>query len=120
MSESLDPGVALSWRILRYRVLLVIAAVVLSADQASKAWIRARLPYNTYGEANGANGYYLDTLFKVDSLGNFTVLHKFGANGDGIGPCCSLVMDRQSNLYGTTEFGGHSSNGVIFKVSTTQ
>jgi signal peptidase II len=54
VSESLDPGLALSWRILRYRVLLAIAAVVLAADQASKAWIRARLPFNTYGEANGA------------------------------------------------------------------
>ncbi len=75
---------------------------------------------NLYGEANGDNGYYLDTLFKVDSLGNFTVLHKFGANRDGIGPCCSLVLDPQGNLYGTTEGGGYASNGVIFKVSTSE
>jgi signal peptidase II len=54
MNESLDPGVALSWRILRYRVLISIAAAVLAADQASKAWIRSRLAFNTYGEANGA------------------------------------------------------------------
>jgi signal peptidase II len=54
MSESLDPGVALSWRILKYRVLIAIAAFVLAADQATKAWIRSRLPFNTYGEANGA------------------------------------------------------------------
>jgi len=54
MSESVDPGVALTWRLLRYRILFAIAAAVLAADQATKAWILARLPFNTYGEANGA------------------------------------------------------------------
>ena len=54
MSESVDPGLALSWRVLKYRVLFAIALVVLAADQATKAWIRSRLPFNTYGEANGA------------------------------------------------------------------
>jgi signal peptidase II len=54
VSESLDPGLALSWRILKYRTLFAIAAAVVAADQASKAWIRARLPFNTYGEADGA------------------------------------------------------------------
>jgi signal peptidase II len=49
-----DPGVALTWRLLRYRILFAIAAAVLAADQATKAWILVRLPFNTYGEANGA------------------------------------------------------------------
>jgi signal peptidase II len=54
MSESLDPGVSLAWRLLKYRLLIGIAASVLAVDQASKAWIRARLPFNTYGEDSGA------------------------------------------------------------------
>ena len=54
MSESLDPGVSLAWRALKYRWFIPIALAVLAADQASKAWIAARLPYNTYGEAAGA------------------------------------------------------------------
>jgi signal peptidase II len=54
MSPSVDPGVALSWRILKYRTLLVIAALVVAADQVTKAWIRAHLAFNTYGEAGGA------------------------------------------------------------------
>ena len=54
MSQSVDPGLALSWRILKYRWLIAIAAAVLVADQLTKAWIRARLPFNTYGEAAGA------------------------------------------------------------------
>jgi len=54
MSESVDPGVALSWRVLRYRLLIAIAAAVVAADQATKAWIASRLPFNSYGEAGGA------------------------------------------------------------------
>jgi signal peptidase II len=54
MSESVDPGVALSWRVIRYRLLIVIAAAVVAADQATKAWIASRLPFNSYGEAAGA------------------------------------------------------------------
>ncbi len=54
VSGTLDPGLALSWRILRYKWLIAIAAAVFAADQASKAWIVARLPFNTYGEAAGA------------------------------------------------------------------
>lgn len=54
MTRSLDPGVSVAWRLLKYKRLLVIAALVLAADQASKAWIAARLAFNTYGETNGA------------------------------------------------------------------
>jgi len=54
MSESVDPGVALSWRVIRYRLLIAIAAAVVAADQATKAWIAARLPFNSYGEGGGA------------------------------------------------------------------
>jgi signal peptidase II len=54
MSQSADPGLAISWRILKYRWLIAIGVAVLGADQVTKAWIRARLPFNTYGEAAGA------------------------------------------------------------------
>jgi signal peptidase II len=54
MTRSLDPGPSLAWRLLKYKRLLGIAAVVLAADQATKAWISARLPFNTYSEADGA------------------------------------------------------------------
>jgi signal peptidase II len=54
MSQSVDPGVSLAWRFLKYRRLLIISALVLAADQATKAWIAAHLPFNTYGEDGGA------------------------------------------------------------------
>jgi signal peptidase II len=36
-------------RLLAYRVLLALALTVIALDQASKAWINARLPLGTYG-----------------------------------------------------------------------
>ena len=54
MTPSVDPGATLTWRVVKYRRLISIAAAVLSADQATKAWIGAHLPVNTYGEAGGA------------------------------------------------------------------
>jgi signal peptidase II len=37
-------------RILAYRLLLLLTAFVVVLDQATKAWIHARLPFGTYGE----------------------------------------------------------------------
>jgi signal peptidase II len=54
MSQSVDPGLALSWRVLRYWRLITIAAAVLALDQAAKAWILAHLPLGAYGEEAGA------------------------------------------------------------------
>ena len=54
MTKSVDPGLSLTWRFLKYWRLMAIAAAVLAADQASKAWIAARLPFNTYGDGAGA------------------------------------------------------------------
>ena len=36
----------------RYRVLILLALVVLGLDQLTKAWISAQLPFPTYGEPN--------------------------------------------------------------------
>src|ERR1017187_314348 len=41
-------------RLLAYRWLLLLAAIVIAADRLSKAWIASRLPFGTYGEAQGA------------------------------------------------------------------
>jgi signal peptidase II len=37
-------------RLFAYRLLLLLAAFVVVLDQATKAWIHARLPFGTYGE----------------------------------------------------------------------
>ncbi len=63
-------------------------------------------------------------VFKVDPTGKETVLHRFtGADGDGpyLG---NLIRDGESNLYGTTSWGGDLSCGengigcgVVFKLA---
>ena len=47
---------------------------------------------------------------------SFTVLHDFTGSPDGSTPYGSLIRDQAGNLYGTTEAGGASGAGTIFKV----
>jgi len=75
---------------------------------------------NLYGttDVGGAFGY--GTVFKLDTTGKETVLHSFsGAGGDGAFPFGGVVSDGQGNLYGTTEAGGTSNCGTVFKLDTT-
>jgi uncharacterized repeat protein (TIGR03803 family) len=75
---------------------------------------------NLYGttDVGGAFGY--GTVFKLDTTGKETVLHSFsGASGDGAFPLGGVVRDGQGNLYGTTEAGGTSNCGTVFKLDTT-
>jgi signal peptidase II len=41
-------------RLLAYRLLWLLTAGILALDQLTKYWIAARLPFGTYGEAEGA------------------------------------------------------------------
>ncbi len=47
---------------------------------------------------------------------NFTVLKSFSGFPDGALPLCSPVTDGNSVLYGTTEAGGLSNAGTIFRI----
>jgi uncharacterized repeat protein (TIGR03803 family) len=76
-----------------------------------------------YG-ANLLGGIYNDgTLFKLSppALGQtdwtLSVLHTFTGWTDGNWPSAGLVLDASGALYGTTQFGGANSNGVVFKLS---
>jgi uncharacterized repeat protein (TIGR03803 family) len=63
------------------------------------------------------------TVFKVTAAGNEsaeTVLHAFtGVAGDGEMPVARLLLDAHANLYGTTEGGGASLQGTVFKLNAT-
>jgi uncharacterized repeat protein (TIGR03803 family) len=56
------------------------------------------------------------TVFKIDSNLNETVVHSFGAPGDGQFPYGGLAMDANGNLYGTTLMGGDFQIGTVFKI----
>ncbi len=65
-------------------------------------------------------------VFKLDTTGNETVLHRFGnAQKSGDFPNAGFILDAAGNLYGTTEGGGINTNGgnggagAIFKLDPT-
>ena len=71
---------------------------------------------NLYGTTyvGGVSGW--GTVFKLDKVGNETVLHSFAGGADGQYPHAGLLRDNAGNLYGTTLYGGTSNRGTIFKL----
>jgi uncharacterized repeat protein (TIGR03803 family) len=70
----------------------------------------------------GKGGTYAGTVFELkpqtDGTWVGTVLHNFGEQaGDGMLPESGLTLDKAGNLYGTTEEGGASGLGTVFKLS---
>ena len=71
-------------------------------------------------EFGGASG--LGTVFQLSpptsSGGNWTetVLHNFGSGSDGAEPFAALILGSKGELYGTTEEGGASGKGTVFKI----
>ena len=74
---------------------------------------------NLYGTTFSGGVSGLGTVFKIDTSGTETVLHSFAGSPDGARPYAGLVMDGLGNLYGTTENGGASGFGTVFKVDIT-
>jgi uncharacterized repeat protein (TIGR03803 family) len=62
------------------------------------------------------------TIYKIDTTGKETVLHKFSLR-DGFLPYGGLVLDSKGNLYGTTAAGGANclsgGCGTVYKLSKT-
>ena len=79
---------------------------------------------NLYGttQIGGASGFGI--VFELVASENFKekVLYSFAATGgDGQGPEAGLVVDGSGNLFGTTQFGGTSTNcqfgcGAVFEL----
>src|ERR1700682_4948313 len=44
-------------------------------------------------------------------------MHSFTGGSHGANPLAGLIADRADNLYGTTQNGGASKDGVVFKLS---
>jgi uncharacterized repeat protein (TIGR03803 family) len=72
---------------------------------------------NLFGTTVRGGASNLGTVFKVDAAGHEAVLHSFAGGGsDGATPLAPLVLDAAGNLYGTTQIGGSSNSGTIFKL----
>ena len=78
---------------------------------------------NLYG-TSGAEGPCCGDVFELTPIGNtwtFTVLYSFrGAPDDAAYPAANLIIDKLGNLYGTTEGGGASDDGAVFKLTPKQ
>jgi uncharacterized repeat protein (TIGR03803 family) len=59
------------------------------------------------------------TVYKIDSTGNFAVLHTFtGSPSDGEFPL-AFVRDGAGNIYGTTYMGGAYSYGALYELDAS-
>jgi uncharacterized repeat protein (TIGR03803 family) len=81
---------------------------------------------NLYGTTSGGGAFHRGVVFKLDTSGKETVLHKFAGGADGSAPGAGggLVRDNAGNLYGTTDGAGGSTVcaggcGVVFKLAPT-
>ncbi len=74
---------------------------------------------NLYGTTNVGGQYGGDesgTIFEINAAGVESVLHSFGGRKgvkNGTGPNGGLLLDAEGNLYGTTAWGGNTSNCAI-------
>ena len=58
----------------------------------------------------------LALLLTAASAQTFSVFYTFDFT-DGSSPNGGLILDSEGNLYGTTQFGGSSNRGVVFKLN---
>ena len=76
--------------------------------------------YGTTGSP-GSEGGYVGSVFNVTPAGVLTVLHTFASDPDGASPESGVILGKDGNFYGTTEFGGifdgYSGYGTIFKIT---
>jgi uncharacterized repeat protein (TIGR03803 family) len=72
---------------------------------------------NLYGTTSGGGEVQNDgIIFKIDSNGNETVLHRFNILDQGTNPSAGVILGGDGNLYGTTTYGGQRGGGVVFKL----
>jgi uncharacterized repeat protein (TIGR03803 family) len=71
-----------------------------------------------YGTTYSGGASNCGTIFQFDlNTRQETVLHSFaGYPSDGCGPWAGLIRDSAGNLYGTTNGGGASNHGTVFRL----
>ena len=74
-----------------------------------------------YGVAGGGGAVGWGTVYRLDvETRQKTTLYSFGgAPSDGNSPRTGLVRDPAGNLYGTTDYGGSSDVGILFRVDSS-
>lgn len=83
---------------------------------------------NFYGVTVAGGAHGLGTVFKISPDGTETILHSFGATRyDGTYPYGPVVLDKNGNVYGSTNLGGEYADacgfggegcGTVFRIGT--
>ncbi len=68
---------------------------------------------NTDGNLYGIGG---STFYRLTLSGSLKVLYTFGKSGDWTVPN-DIILGNDGNFYGTTQYGGTTTNGSIFKIT---
>jgi uncharacterized repeat protein (TIGR03803 family) len=71
---------------------------------------------NLYGTAFSGGTYGAGVVFEISPTGVYTTLYNFTGGADGDRPYASLIRDSAGNFYGTTQLGGDSQYGTVFKL----
>lgn len=71
----------------------------------------------TQGGAKSACSSGCGVVFKVDPVGNESVLYSFSGGADGSDPIGGVVLDSAGDLYGTASGGGIQRCGVVYQLS---
>jgi len=79
---------------------------------------------NLYGTTYYGGAAGCGVVYMVDPTGQETVLHSFTGGADGANPQAGVLRDAESNLYGTTPWGGRGAHvgvdfpgaGVLYKI----
>jgi uncharacterized repeat protein (TIGR03803 family) len=76
---------------------------------------------NLYGTTRNGGASGNGTAFRMNpTTGTLTLLHPFaGYPGDGSDPNAALIQASDGNLYGTTNAGGASNLGTVFRMNPT-
>jgi uncharacterized repeat protein (TIGR03803 family) len=71
---------------------------------------------NLYGTTSQGGAFDLGTVFRLElATGTITTLATFDGD-NGAGPVAGLIADALGNLFGTTEQGGDSGAGTVFRL----
>lgn len=72
---------------------------------------------NLYGTTFTGGSTGLGTVFKVTAGGVFSTIYTFADVAHGSHPNAALTMDKSGDLYGTTQYGGASNRGTVFRLT---
>lgn len=72
-----------------------------------------------FGTTYNGGSKGMGTAFSVTTSGTFTLLHSFvGGAADGANPSGGLTLGTDGNFYGTTQQGGSTTQGILFRMTT--